>query len=200
MLQAGTKPLPGFDSPVLQSQRAFRSVLDAFAHPGRVETPPAPTDWPEPLFPTSAAICLALADFETPVWLDGASDTSDPVRTYLRFHCGCAIAGSPDGARFAVVTDPAARPRLDGFALGTDPHPEGGATVIVQTTEIGAGFGVRLSGPGIERSRAFAAEGIDENFWRERQLLDPLFPRGIDLIFADPRCIAAVPRSTRVEV
>lgn len=200
MSQLPTTPLAGFDHPVDHSQQVFRAALDAFARPGRIVDMPGPLETPPPLTPASAALCLALADFETPVWLDGPARASDGVMTYLRFHCGCPIADDPGTAQFAVISDPADRPRLDAFRLGSDTYPETAATVIVQVSGLAAEGGVTLGGPGIERTHRLDVAGLDTEFWSERSALQELFPRGVDLIFADQARIAAIPRSTRVEI
>src|SRR5262249_60143642 len=63
----------GFVEPVLESQRVFRRVLDAMAHPGRIVRIDSFIDAPVPLAPATAAVCLTLLDFETPLWLDAAA-------------------------------------------------------------------------------------------------------------------------------
>ena len=80
------------------SQQVFRLVLAAMSEPGSVHdievdmTPPARLD------PATAAVCLTLLDFETPVWLDAAAD-SDETRAWLRFHCGCPLVADAGAAR-----------------------------------------------------------------------------------------------------
>jgi len=69
--------LAGFSDTTLDSQRAFRAALDALSRPGRIVTMPdlLPDGAPVPLMPATAALALALFDYETPVWLDEAADT-----------------------------------------------------------------------------------------------------------------------------
>lgn len=200
MPQPATSPFPGFDSPVIQSQHVFRAALDAFARPGRIVAVSGLEEVPAPLLPASAAVCLSLVDFETPLWLDDRMRASDEAVSYLRFHCGCPIVDDPANARFALISEPAKLPKLDCFPMGTDTNPEDAATLIVQVAGLSADSGIRLSGPGIELMHQFDAAGIDGAFWHERIRLRELFPRGIDLVFAEASRIAVVPRSTRVEV
>ena len=188
---------PGFDAPVPDSQQVFRRVLAAMSEPGSVQdiavalTPPAPLD------PATAAVCLTLLDFETPVWLDAAADNDD-TRAWLRFHCGCPLAGEADGARFAVLARPEAAPPLAGFRLGSEAYPDESATLVVQAASLKAGETVGLRGPGIEDRRAFRAAGLAEDFWKQRRDLERLFPLGVDLLFASGASLAAVPRSTQI--
>ena len=200
MLETATSALPGFDSPVHDSQQVFRAALDAFAHPGRIVEVVNPGEVPAPLNTASAGLCLALVDFETPLWLDERARNSQAAIAYLRFHCGCTIVDDPANAAFALIADPGSLPALTSFRLGSDPHPEDAATVIIQVPELRTDRGVRLSGPGIERTHLLSVDGLDGEFWSERIRLGELFPRGIDLVFAESSRIAAVPRSTRLEV
>jgi alpha-D-ribose 1-methylphosphonate 5-triphosphate synthase subunit PhnH len=59
--------LSGLVDPVLDSQRVFRMVLDAMAHPGTVVEVPGPEAAPPPLHLAAAAVCVALVDFDTPL-------------------------------------------------------------------------------------------------------------------------------------
>ena len=189
---------PGLADPVLDSQRVFRGVLDAMANPGRViaiapEGPPLP-----PLNGASLAICLALMDLETPIWLDAAGRTTD-VMTHLRFHCGCRIVDEPAHARFALVVDAMEMPALDRFDAGTDEYPDRSATVIVQARTLIAGAGRRLAGPGIESEASLAAGGLAVGFWPDFRANRERFPRGVDVLLTTGGSVAALPRTTRVE-
>lgn len=186
----------GFADPVLDAQRTFRAVLDAMAHPGRVVTltPPAA---PPPLGPASAAVCLALLDLDTPLWLDAAAATADVV-AYLRFHCGVPVVGAPGAARFAVIADAAAMPRLDAFDAGTDERPDLSATVVIQVPGLAGNRGVRLTGPGIEGEARIEVSGAP-GLWPALRANAGRFPRGVDTVLcAGPR-LAALPRTTRAE-
>ncbi|HSK38624.1 MAG TPA: phosphonate C-P lyase system protein PhnH, partial [Arenibaculum sp.] len=137
---------PGFADPVLDAQAVFRCVLDAMARPGRIVTIPVAVEAPAPLDAATAALCLALADFETPVWTDAAGSAGP----WLRFHCGARIEGDPVLAGFAVVTDAANLLPLARFAPGSDAFPDRSCTLFVQVPALTGGPPAVLRGPGIE--------------------------------------------------
>jgi alpha-D-ribose 1-methylphosphonate 5-triphosphate synthase subunit PhnH len=180
-----------------EAQGIFRTVMDAMARPGRILplrtgfTPPAP------LMPSTAAILLALADFETPVWLDGALAETEAVREFLRFHTGAKLAAEPETAAFAVIADPLAMPRLEAFAQGTLDYPDRSATLILQVDTLKA-EGWQLDGPGICGAARFSAAPLPAGFATQLAENGGRFPCGVDLIFAARDAIAALPRTTRV--
>ena len=188
---------PGFAAPVADSQQVFRGVLRAMSEPGTVQDIAVDLAPPAPLDRATAALCLALLDFETPVWLDAPADCEE-VRAWLRFHCGCPLAADPAEAGFAVLAAPAEMPSLAGFRLGSEAYPDESATVILQVSSLVSGEAVTLRGPGIEDCRDFRAAGVGEGFWKQRRDLEALFPQGVDLVFASGARLAAVPRSTHV--
>ena len=189
---------PGLGDPVLDSQRIFRGVLDAMSHPGRIVPLAAPDTAPGVLYPATEAVCLALVDFETPLWLDAAGRTAE-VMAHLRFHCGCPIVDEPAHARFAVVADPMRMPELDQLDPGTDEYPDRSATVIVQVDTLSGGAGRRLTGPGIESEARLDAPGLPERFWEGLRANHGRFPRGVDVLLTAGSRLAALPRTTRVE-
>lgn len=189
--------LPGLVDPVLGSQRTFRAVLDAMAHPGRVVAVADLPDTPAPLHPAALAICLTLVDMETPLWLDPTARTP-PILDGLRFHCGCPIVEDPGRARFAVIVDAGRMPALSVFDAGSDEYPDRSATVLVQVRALADGAGRRLSGPGIAGEARLAVEGAPECLWDALRDNHARFPRGVDVILVAGGAIAALPRTTRV--
>ena len=56
-----------------------------------------------------------------------------------------------------------------------------------------------LRGPGIEDSRRFNADPLPPGFWAQARANHAGFPRGVDILFAAPGQLTALPRSTRLE-
>jgi alpha-D-ribose 1-methylphosphonate 5-triphosphate synthase subunit PhnH len=189
---------PGLADPVLDSQAVFRRVLEATAHPGRIVTIDRSIDVSPPLQAATAAVCLTLLDFETPLWLDHASRSPEVVE-WLRLHAGVPIVDTPGEARFAVIADAAGMPGLDAFDPGTDALPDRSATLIVQAAALAAGRGVRLTGPGVRDTTRLEIGGIRDGLWSELRMNGARFPRGVDLIVTAGRQLAALPRTVRVE-
>jgi alpha-D-ribose 1-methylphosphonate 5-triphosphate synthase subunit PhnH len=188
----------GLADPVLDSQRVFRAVMDAMAHPGRVSTVPAVARVPAPLSVATAAVALTLLDFETPLWLDGSA-SAPTVRDYLRFHSGCPVVVKPERARFALIADPLAMTDWAVFDAGTDEYPDRSTTLIVQVDRLAAGSGRRLSGPGIAGHARLDVGGVTGSFWDALRRNHAQFPRGVDLILTSDDRVAALPRTTRVD-
>ena len=190
--------LPGFADPVLDAQRVFRGVLMALSRPGTVHTLEAvPT--PAPLNPASMAVCLALLDFETPLWLDPAARDGFGVSEHLRFHCGCPITEATADAAFALVCAGDLLPPLVRFRPGSDLAPEGSTTLIVQVQRLEEGSGWTLSGPGIRHTARLRVEGLPAGFPESWRVNQSQFPRGVDLILTCGNRVAGLPRTTRLE-
>lgn len=188
---------PAFDDAARESQAVFRAVMDAMARPGRILRLAAGFTPPAPLNPAAAAILIALADFETSVWLDAELSGQAAVADFLRFHTGAKLVAAPEAASFALIADVAGAPPLAAFAQGTPDYPDLSATIIFQVDRLTSG-GWMLAGPGIDGQTGFGASPLPEKF--ERQLAEnrSRFPLGVDVIFAGHGEIAALPRSTRI--
>jgi alpha-D-ribose 1-methylphosphonate 5-triphosphate synthase subunit PhnH len=180
-----------------EAQSIFRSVMDAMACPGRIMPLQPDLEPPEPLLPTVAAILIALADFETPLWLDAALTEAEPVREFLRFHTGGRLVDEPEAAAFAVIAAPSAMPPLEVFAQGSLDYPDRSATLILQVEALHPN-GWRLEGPGIREFTRFSAEPLPANFAAQFAENRGRYPLGVDLIFATRNAVAALPRSTRL--
>ncbi|MEC5397529.1 phosphonate C-P lyase system protein PhnH [Uliginosibacterium sp. H1] len=210
---------PGLADPVHDAQRCFRTVLEALSHPGRLHTLPVDVEHPAGLSPAQAAILLALADYDTPVWLPLASRNGDAGR-YLRFHCGCPLVDTQQGtpidapigvridapidapidAQFVVLDGLSTLPALDTLRLGDPAYPDRSATVLVDVPALQADGPLKLRGPGIRDTQALGVAGwtpatsawLADNHAR--------FPLGADLILSCGDRIVGLPRTTLVEV
>lgn len=188
-----TPDLPGFAEPVAASQACFRAVLDAMSCPGRVMRAGAGLAAPAPLHCSTAAVLLTLCDAETPPWLDPAAAAA---RDWAAFHCGSPAAGR-EAASFAVDM---AWSGLDGLSTGTDEAPETGATLILQLAGLGRGVGFRLAGPGLRAPALLQVDGLPAEFAAAWAANHALFPRGVDLVLCAADTLAALPRTTSVEL
>lgn len=188
--------LPGFADPVADAQAVFKAVMRALARPAlevRLDTDLRP---PAPLAPEAAAILLALADYETPVWLD------EPLRRpgvlqFLSFHTGARIVGEVGEAQFAVASSAETMPALATLRQGTPEYPDRSATLLVQVASLSQ-KGLAFEGPGIRQRAGFSFAGMPKRLGDELRHNRAQFPCGVDLIFASPGAIAALPRSVRL--
>ena len=192
--------LPGFVDPVHDAQASFRVILAAIAEPGTVHSMPASVAAPVPLQAAMAAVILALADLETPLWLD--IGTSPPgqlaqLQAYLRFHCGSPITDVPSQAAFAIVTNPA-QLQLQDFAQGSMEYPDQSTTLLVQVGSLSHGPQRRLSGPGIRAQRLLQVDGLGADFDASWRASHAGFPLGVDLILCCGNQITALPRTTQI--
>ncbi|KAF1025453.1 MAG: Alpha-D-ribose 1-methylphosphonate 5-triphosphate synthase subunit PhnH [Pseudomonas sp.] len=184
---------PAFVDPVLDAQRGFRAALKALAEPGLIQSlTAAPTL--EGLAPATYALCLALLDVDTPLWLAPSFDTP-LIRANLAFHCGCPFTERREDAAFALLGEPDLLD-LSGFASGNDRYPDQSCTLLVQLTDLEAGRALSWRGPGINKQRRVHLP-VPPVFWQER-LRREAFPRGLDVIFAAGNHLVGLPRSTRI--
>ena len=188
---------PGLADPSHEAQRLFRSVLDAFSHPGRVvELRDAPVG-PGTLSPAAAAFLLTFADRETPLWLEAGVDKQE-VRDFLRFPAGAPLVHAREAATFAVIIAGGGEP-FAGFAIGTDTYPDRAATLVIEVPALEGGRATIWRGPGIDGEIQVAIDGLGDGFWPAWTANHALFPCGVDLVFASGSRLIALPRSVAVE-
>ncbi|TAN55675.1 MAG: phosphonate C-P lyase system protein PhnH [Rhodospirillales bacterium] len=192
-------PAPGYADPVMDATAVFRAVLAAMSHPGRIVDLPIATQAPLPLGSGLGALLLALADRETPLWL--AQDMISPeVTAWIGFHAGASTIQAREQAVFALAGRAEALLPLDTFQVGTPEYPDRSTTLMIQAPELKEGTGLLLRGPGIAETARLEIGGVRPNFWQARSELAPLYPLGIDMIFCAGSQIAALPRTTIVEI
>jgi len=185
----------GFEDAVLESQRVFRLCLQALSRPGVAVPMTTGLKAIGPLRPATAAILLALADFETTLWLDSAARAEPDIGAFLRFHTGAAICDDPDDADFAVVLDPRAVPALGAFKQGMSDYPDRSSTLLIQVDHLCAD-GPTCTGPGIDGAVSFWAEPLPADFAAQLVRNRKSFPCGVDILFVAPAEIVGLPRST----
>ncbi len=176
----------GFTNAPHQSAYAFRAALNALSRPGMIETLSGATP-PAPMSVAAGVLILTLCDRTTSLHLAGAYDCA-AVREWVTFHTGARLVGTRTaGFALGQWQDLA----LDEFAIGTAEYPDRATTLIVEMSSLTA-TGARLTGPGIEVS---ARLSLPAGF---RNRAD--FPLGLDCFFTCGDRIAALPRSTKIEV
>ncbi|MBB4232534.1 phosphonate C-P lyase system protein PhnH [Rhizobium mongolense] len=189
---------PGLNDPIFDAQAVFRAALLATAYPGRTIALDRSLDAPKPLDSSTALLCLALMDFETPVWLDQPTTASD-VPNWLRFHCGLPIAAEPAVAGFALITNTGNVPHLHQFHPGELQYPDRSATVIIQLPALTGGPETIWAGPGIRESTTVGLAGLPSWFWSDWELNAEYYPLGVDVFFTSGNALIALPRTIKVE-
>ena len=190
---------PAFDV-IFDTQRIFRSLLDAMANPGRIITLPdirikTPAANMHPLL-----LLMTLLDHEVSFCVMGGAQTQ--VTEYLKTNTW-SKESRLENSDFVLVYGGSSHGLIRGARVGTLEYPDEGATVIYDTDSIGDGGGdvlLKLSGPGIADKCMIGARGIEQNEI-ENVLMMQDYPLGLDLIFSDNAGrIACIPRSTTVKV
>lgn len=180
----------GFSDPPLQSAQSFRALLETMARPGQIQRVTGARP-PAPLSVAAGVTLLTLCDATTPLHLAGQFDCAE-LRGWIAFHCGAPLV-SAQKAQFALGLWPDLQP-VDRFSIGDPAYPDRAATLIVERAELVAS-GARLRGPGIETEASLSLPEIAA--FQENQRL---FPLGFDVIFTCGQDLAALPRSTKVEI
>ena len=198
------------DADLHRAQRAFRCVLDAFAHPGTVHRlVPAPENPASPVALDASLELVVRLFVDQAVTFCVADSESDAVAAYLTSETHARRAPLRD-ADFVVVPARAdaqtASEAVAEACRGTLVSPEKGATLLMGCARLAgvpesgevtepAVHVVALQGPGVERENRFAVDRVD--WLRARDARGDEFPCGIEIVLVDPEGrIAAVPRSS----
>jgi alpha-D-ribose 1-methylphosphonate 5-triphosphate synthase subunit PhnH len=189
--------LPGFADPTLESQTAFRAIMNATARPGLIADLSAAPAPPEGLCVAAGAAALTLIDQDTPLWLDAVL-RGGAIESWLRFHCTCPLAAAPIQAAFALLQAAPDMPSLSAFNQGDARYPDQAATVIIMVPALVGGPQLELRGPGIADMATVAPQGLTAAFWAERAELVAHFQFGIDVMLCAGDALIAIPRTTRI--
>ncbi|MEF2549849.1 phosphonate C-P lyase system protein PhnH [Aurantimonas sp. A2-1-M11] len=187
----------GFADPVFDAQAAFSAIMNAFARPGTIVDLAGLARPPAPVPPAAGAFLAALADYDTPLWLDEAA-LGAGIAEWLTFHTGAAIVSDTAAASFALACDPSALPPLSRFAGGTADFPDRSATLILCLPDLRDGPPLALTGPGIEREAFANPQGLPDGFlagWADNR---GLYPCGIDVLLVAGSEALGLPRTTKI--
>jgi alpha-D-ribose 1-methylphosphonate 5-triphosphate synthase subunit PhnH len=195
---------PGFTDTVHDSQRVFRSLLEALSRPGTIQSLVAGMpDYAasqvssEDGVPLAAfAALLALADFSTPVHLPPESRA---LRDAVRFYTGAPLTDDHAQAAFAYIHDVGRLPPLASFSTGEPETPQDAAMLFIRVDSLTEGAPRVWRGPGIRDKETVRIAGLPERFWTEHHALATLFPCGIDCYLVAQGSLIGLPRTTRVE-
>ncbi len=202
MMATAAPALAGLADAVHDGQRIFRAVLDALSRPGQpvalASTYNGLTDLPATAPAPLAAVLLALADHETPVWLDAS--LAPLLSGLLRFHCGAPLVMTTSAAIFAAFGAGAGLPPLTHFAWGSAEYPDRSCTLLIALHSLQGGTPVTLQGPGIANSTVIAPQGLPATFWQERSAMQQEFPLGVDCLLLDATHAIGLPRTTLATV
>lgn len=188
----------GFSDVAVESAHTFRAIMQAMARPGRIQVLEAGVSAPAPLLASAAAVALTLCDFQTAIWLSPDLRTESVAR-FLRFHSGAPIVDDAGKAQFVFATAGGGLPDPTLLLQGTHEYPDRSATLVIQIGGFG-GEAVELTGPGLRGDLVFGAMGLGHGFWAAMAENHARFPTGIDVIFAAPGAVAALPRSTAIHL
>lgn len=188
-----------FADPVFDAQRVFRAVMNAFARPGTVHALGVKLAPPEGFDADLAALVLALADHETPVWLDPVLRTVAGAEDFVRFYTGAGVTRDASEAVFALVSAPEHLSALECFAQGTAEYPDRSTTIFIHVNTLADGAPLIMSGPGIPGQADLRAGSLPAGFveaWADNHAL---FPCGVDLLLVSQGSLLGLPRSTQIK-
>lgn len=183
----------GFADLPVQSATAFRSVLQAMARPGTIHQLAGAAP-PPPLSVAAGVVLLTLCDPETPLFVGASVDTPD-LRSWISFHTGAPFSAAGD-AVIAIGSWQDFTP-LSAFPVGSAEYPDRSTTLITEVGSLGreGSNACRLTGPGIQD---FSTLCLPDPALMQANAA--LFPLGLDFILTSESSVAALPRSTRIEV
>ncbi len=193
-----TSPLAGFQNAAAESNHVFRAVLDAMSRPGKI-VGVSDLAAPAGLNPAANAILLTLADMDTPIWLADEIATEQAIN-HIRFHTGAEVTSDPSRAHFAIASAETAITEIAKLSSGTPEAPHQSATLILLVEALNAAPAFQMTGPGIKTKETLGVTPLPDGFLDWAQANSCKFPCGVDVIFASPASLAALPRSSQIEV
>jgi alpha-D-ribose 1-methylphosphonate 5-triphosphate synthase subunit PhnH len=190
---------------VMDAQRAFRTLLDAFSHPGIVYNVAA-FELSLPNGFSKANTLIALSLFDNNISFSVSNDYSNEVESFIMVNTNARQQSfqNADYVFFKGHQDIVSL--LDECNKGDLMYPEKNATVIIEVTQISnqpfhdQSIDLALSGPGIENTNTLYVQGIHPANIDLLKVINTEFPLGIDILITDQiGQICAITRSTIIQ-
>ncbi|MBT9137904.1 MAG: Alpha-D-ribose 1-methylphosphonate 5-triphosphate synthase subunit PhnH [Dehalococcoidia bacterium] len=208
-----------FDT-IFDSQKIFRTLLDAFAHPGKVvKISGLRIGPPSGISKASAGVLFTLLDLEVGFAVSTCDKKqSEKIAEYFIINTGSRLKNL-ESADFILALGEL--PELERIKKGSLEYPDEGATIVYAVEEVneprpfylrrdttcqkGRGLSgidsvrLTLTGPGINGERHLSLKGLKKQEVIKIMEVNKEFPLGIDFVFTDrkDKCFA-LPRSTRI--
>ena len=198
-------PGQGARDDVLETQAAFRALLNGLARPGTVTHLPAPPHAPTGVDPRLLQVALVLLDAE--VTFATAGDGA--LARYVGLLTGSRVT-VPEGAAFLLASGSAPVAEIEALPAGTAECPEDGATVVLAVRRCSparpavraaaadseAPVEVVLTGPGIEFEAKVWITGLDPANLAVLARRNAEFPLGIDaFVVSESGEVIGLPRT-----
>ncbi len=187
---------------VFDAQTHFRTIMDAFSHPGTLHNLKEVNCCPPEGLATSTAF-VALALMNTDVTCAVFIPQKEDIIAYLTTNTNVRIESSAK-ANFIIVSGDSTGQEIEHSFEGDPAYPETSAFVLLQIARLAnvpfeGGTELTLSGPGIKNAQALFIAGIKNEVIAAIQEKNSEYPLGIDVILcAEDGSISAIPRSIQI--
>lgn len=199
---------------ICDSQKIFRTLLDAFAHPGEVvKISDLKIVPPIGISKASAGVLFTLLDFEVGFAVSTSNKKQkEKIEEYFIINTGSRLKNL-ESADFILALGEL--PQLERIKKGSLEYPDQGATIVYSVEEVneprpcmqGRGeslsgaesVSLTLTGPGIKGKRNLALKGLKKQELIKIMEVNKEFPLGTDFVFTDREDkFFALPRSTKI--
>lgn len=173
-------------------QKAFRILLDAMSHPGRM--------YDLNSLKTESHLYLIIKTLiDNEVTFSVIGTKIDELSKEISLLTG-ARRSSVEEADFLIITEGKSRGKIEKAKIGTLEYPDRGATLIYYIDSKNSGpVYLRLLGPGIMGEHTILINGIAKDEFLSLKKINKNYPLGLDSIFVKKSGeIFCIPRSTRI--
>jgi len=188
---------------ICDSQKIFRTLLDAFAHPGKVvKISDLKIVPPIGISKASAGVLFTLLDFEVGFAVSTSNKKQkEKIEEYFIINTGSRLKNLESADFILALRE---LPQLERIKKGSLEYPDQGATVIRVIEEIGENLKrdsliLTLTGPGINGKKTVSLRRVKKEEIMKIVKVNEEFPLRIDFLFVDKKDkFFALPRSTKI--